>query len=238
LNESIDDSKDWKQSVTEIEPVKKRKRRFSADSANDLLFWGCHLAIVAISLGIMWVKFDGTNKALKDLLKAQSHEIDVVKSQALKAEQAAQEARNAEHTRNVQFSAASNTLQSVVEQVGMIQRSVEADLSKAVETNNLVLQAIDIAKAAALKSEIAASEAATKASIAAGAAGSAAGAASRAAATSSRTGTVVASKVVTTQDKRQLETEQRRLALKQQQLRQTIRTVKKQGPTLWQKITQ
>src|SRR5215510_16085033 len=102
LNESIDDSKDWKQSVTEIEPVKKRKRRFSADSANDLLFWGCHLAIVAISLGIMWVKFDGTNKALKDLLKAQSHEIDVVKSQALKAEQAAQEARNAEHTRNVQ----------------------------------------------------------------------------------------------------------------------------------------
>src|SRR6516164_9923304 len=49
----------------------RRKRRFSADTANDLLFWGCHLLIVSISLALMWIKVDGVTSALRNLIAAQ-----------------------------------------------------------------------------------------------------------------------------------------------------------------------
>src|SRR6516164_6186034 len=74
LNESIEDSNASKPSATVTEPVissSKRKRRFSTDTANDLLFWGCHLLIVGISLALMWIKVDGVTSALRNLIAAQ-----------------------------------------------------------------------------------------------------------------------------------------------------------------------
>ena len=233
MNESIDDSKDWKENVTGIEPtlepVKKRKRRFSTETANDLLFWGCHLAIVAISLGIMWVKFEANGKALEKLLKAQSHEIDLVRAQALKADEVAQTAQNAERQRSLAFTAAQRQIEALVAQTQGIEADVQASLAKANETNQLVLDATNLAKTAALKSEQAAQSAAGSAGVAAARAGAAA-------ATSGRTANVVATKVVTSSDKAKIEAQERVLAKKQTQLTRTIQRVKKQGPNWWDKL--
>lgn len=217
--------------MADEQPVQalRRKRRFSVESANDLLFWGCHLLIVAISLGIMWVKFDGTNKALEKLLKAQSHELDLVRGQALKADEVAQTAQNAERQRALAFYAAQHQIEMLVNQTHGIESDVKAALTKTNETNELVLQAINVAKAAALKSEQAAQSAAGSADIAASRAGAAA-------ATSGRTANVVASKVVTSDDKARIAREQQALAQKQKQLSKTIQRVKKQGPTFWDKL--
>ena len=179
----------------------------------------------------MWVKFEANGKALEKLLKAQSHEIDLVRGQALKADEMAQTAQNAERQRSLAFTAAQRQIELLVAQTKDIEADVKSALARTNETNQLVLDATNLAKAAALKSEQAAQSAAGNAGVAAARAGAAA-------ANSGRMANVVATKVVTTADKRQLQTQQRQLAQKQQQLKQTIRTVKKQGPTLWQKLTQ
>jgi hypothetical protein len=219
-------------SATAIEPAieaPKRKHRFSTDTANDLLFWGCHLLIVGISLGIMWVKIDGTNKALKELLKAQNNEIDIVKDQVLKADQAYEISRKAEEQRSLDVRTAQNTLTSLVTQVEANQQSIRSnqDSIKAIldtvgETNRLILKTIQQAELAALKSEQASENASTKATTAAKQSG--------------RTANVVATKVVTQSDKVQIQAQQKALAQKQQQLSKTISRVKKQGPTFWDKF--
>jgi len=213
----------------ELPPIRKRKRRFSSESVNDLLFWGAHLLVVAISLGIMWVRLDGTNRALEKLLKAQNHELDLVRGQTLKAEEMAQNARNTEYQRAIAFSAAQHQIESLVAQTQGIEADVKAALAKTNETNQLVLESINVAKAAALKSEQAAQSAAGSAGVAAARAGAAA-------ATSGRTANVVASKVVTSSDKAEIRAQQQALAQKQQQLSKTIRRVKKQGPTFWDRL--
>ena len=217
--------------MTQIETpaAQKRKRRFSPESANDLLFWGAHLCIVAISLGIMWVKFDRTNRALEKLLKAQSHELDVVRAQALKADEVAQTAQNAERQRSLAFTAAQRQIEALVAQTQGIDDDVKSALATTNDTNRLVLEAIQVAKTAAIKSEVAAESAAGSAGVAAARAGAAA-------ATSGRTASVVATKVVTSGDKAEIRAQQQALARKQQQLSKTIRRVKKQGPTFWDKL--
>jgi hypothetical protein len=200
--------------MSEAVKVKKR-RRFSSDSLNDLLFWGVQLCLLAIALAILWSKLDNTAAIMAALLRAQEREVEMVRRQALDQQAAAELARQAEHTRSIQFSTALRTLETV-------QADVKDTLAKTQETNGLVLQAIEVSKAAAL-------QAASKAS-------NAAGAAQQAAAASSRTGSVVASKVATTYDKRQVDAQKAALARKQAQLSRTIKQVKKNGPNLIQQI--
>src|SRR4029077_5340572 len=69
-----------------------KRRRFSADTANDLLFWGFHLCIVAISLAIVWTKIEATNDAMRKLLLAQQEELVLVRQQAQVAEEQAMKA--------------------------------------------------------------------------------------------------------------------------------------------------
>ena len=206
-----------------------RKRRFSADTVNDLLFWGCHLMIVAISLAIMWTKMEGTAQGLRTLLVAQNQELDLARAQALKADGSAQAARNAEHQRAIQVEAAAHTIDAVLTQVSEIQNDIKATLATANATNQLVLNAIEVTRAASQKSEEAARQASSNA-------GAAASRASVAAAASGRAVTVVKTRVVTSEDKLALQQQQRRLVQKQQQLSKTINRVKKNGPTLWDKL--
>jgi hypothetical protein len=232
LNESTGGSNGLSKSVRAVETkaeTPKRRRRFSTESANDLLFWGAHLAIVAISLGIMWVKFEANSKALEKLLKAQNREIDLVRAQALKADEVAQTAQNAERQRSLAFTAAQRQIEALVAQTQGIQTDVKSSLATANQTNQLVLDAISVAKAAALKSEEAAQSAAGNAGVAAARAGAAA-------ASSGRTANVVATKVVTQSDKAEIRAQQQALATKQRQLSNTIRRVKKTGPTFWDKL--
>jgi hypothetical protein len=214
----------------------RRKRRFSAESINDLLFWGVHLLIVAISLGIMWVKVDGLAKAMRTILAAENQQAKTLIKQAQEAEAATIRAQQAEHVRSIQFDAATRVLNGVLQQVGDIQADIKTTLAKTQETNQLVLAQSQATNQAALSSEQAATQAAGAAKNAAATAGNAAGAAYRAAALSSRTSNVVASKVVTSGAKEQLEAQQRALARKQAQLNRTIRNVKKNGPNLFQQI--
>lgn len=239
LNESTGDLKDSNsrnETTTEPVVVPKHKRRFSSDTANDLLFWGCHLLVVAVSLGIMWVKLDGMNRALKDLLRAQTAELEIAKGEVLKADQAYEAARKAETQRSVDVQEAQATLTALVRQVHDNQESIKRnqDSMKAIvdtvgQTNQLILKASQETESAAISS-------ARSAASAAGSAGVAAARAGAAAATSGRTASVVASKVVTQGDKARIQAQQQALAQKNRQLSRTIQRVKKTGPTFWDKL--
>jgi hypothetical protein len=213
----------------ELKEETKRKRRFSADTTNDLLFWGVHLSVIGLSLAIMWVKVDGIVMAMKRVIAAQEQELRMVQKQALQDEGAAQEARNAERQRNVQFQAAAGSLNVVLSQVSEIQGDIKKTLATATEINTRVLAQSEATKSAAIQAQSAAQNAA-------GAASGAAGAATRAAAASGHTATVVKTRVVTTEDKLALQAQEQRLVRKQQQLTKTINRVKKNGPTLWDKL--
>jgi hypothetical protein len=207
----------------------KRKRHFSQETANDLLFWGVHLCVVALSLAIMWVKIDGIVKSMKLVIAAQEQELRTVQKQAFQDLGAAQEARNAEHQRSLQFQAATGSLNVVLSQVSEIQGDIKKMLATATEINNRVLAQSEATKSAAIQAQSAAQNAA-------GAASGAAGAATRAAAASGHTATVVKTRVVTTEDKLALQAQEQKLAKKQQQLSKTINRVKKNGPTLWDRL--
>jgi len=68
------------------EPDLKR-RRFSTDTINDLLFWGAHLCIVAVSLAIIWYKIDRLSVAIRTLLDSQVQELVLVKRQVASVEE-------------------------------------------------------------------------------------------------------------------------------------------------------
>src|SRR5258707_3811212 len=55
-----------------------KKRRFSAESLNDLLFWGIHLFVIAVALAVVWYKIDKLPGAVGRLLNAQNEELTVV----------------------------------------------------------------------------------------------------------------------------------------------------------------
>jgi hypothetical protein len=194
------------------------------------------LAIVAISLGIMWLKVDGLAKAMRTILVAEDHQNQTLTEQARNAEATTVRAQQAERVRSIQFDASTKILDGVLRQVSDIQTDIKATLAKTNEINQLVLEQSQATKDAALKSQQAASVAAGAAQNAAQTAGSAAGAAYRAAATSKNTASTVATKVVTSSAKEQLQAQQLALARKQAQLNRTIRQVKKNGPTLIQKL--
>jgi hypothetical protein len=194
------------------------------------------LCIVAISLGIIWLKVDSLTKAIRQILVAEERANTLLAQQLRNAEAATVVAQQAERTRSIQLTAATNVMDGVMRQVTDIQSDIKQTLAKTLETNQVVLAQGELTKIAALHSEQAAQNAAGAANQAAATAGSAAGAAARAAATSNRTGNVVASKVVTAADKRSLEAQERALAAKQKQLVKTIKQVKKRGPTLLQQI--
>jgi len=214
-----------------LEPPKKR--RFSHESLNDLLFWGVQLLLVAISIAIIYSKLENTTAILRSLLEAQNKELEIAKAQAAKAdvlaEEARQAARDAARERLMAFQRAEQRVKDLVARVSDIQADVDESLKKSSETNQLVLEA-------AKESKQAADESRTEATKAAGIAGAARSAASQAAANSSRTSTVIASKVVTSQDKRSLKAQQAALAAKQQKLNQTIKRVKTQGPNVFDKL--
>jgi hypothetical protein len=184
----------------------------------------------------MWLKVDGLAKAMRTILIAEEGQNQTLTQQARKAEAATIQAQQAEHTRSIQFDAATKVLTGVLRQVTEIQSDIQTTLAKAEETNQLVLEQSQATKAAALESQLAASKAAGAAQSAATQSTGAANAAYRAAATSSHTAGVVSTKVVTTADRRALQAQQRALAAKSAQLSRTIRQVKKNGPTLIQQI--
>jgi hypothetical protein len=184
----------------------------------------------------MWVKMDGTNRALKELLKAQNAELEIAKGEIIKADKAYEAARAAEQQRSSDVRAAQATLTALVKEVHDNQASIKTNqdsIAAIVETvndtNQLILRSTRQTETAALQSERAAQSAAGSAGLAAARAGAAA-------ATSGRTANVVASKVVTQGDKAQIRAQQQALAKKQQQLSTTIRRVKKQGPSFWDKL--
>src|SRR5258707_12601563 len=59
-----------------------KKRRFSAESLNDLLFWGFHLFVIAVALAVVWYKIDKLSRAIGRLLHAQNQGPTVVRKKA------------------------------------------------------------------------------------------------------------------------------------------------------------
>jgi hypothetical protein len=218
--------------------VVKKKRRFSQDSINDLLFWGFHLFVVALSLAVVWTRIDKLTGAVNSLLTAQSQEIVLVQKQLKAAEDQTVQSREqtalskeqtafAKSQADVQTErvrAADATLKGVVDQVAQIQTDVTASLEQVRSINQQMLDANKRTAAAAEGAENAASNAASTSMRAANASASAR--------------SIVARKVVTTQAKEQLDREKAQLAAQQKKLRKVIRNTKLRGPTVFQKIFQ
>ena len=206
----------------EVHHAPLRKRRFSSESINDLLFWAVHLCVVAVALAIVWSKIDSTNQALGKLLRAQEEEVTLTRTQTAAAQEQLAFAKEFELKRSA-------AVASVLTSVGQIQADVNATLDQVREINKSMLELMRQSKAAA---EVAAQAGAA----AAGASSRAAGAASAAAGSSASTKAYIARKVVTTEDKAQILAQERALAAKKQQLNRTIKQVKKRGPTVWQQL--
>jgi hypothetical protein len=104
--------------LTAMEGQHHKKVRFSSDTLNDLLFWGAHLMVVAISLAIIWSKLDSTTRALLKIVDAQNQELSVTQEQAVSAKR---QAEQAEITRAIAAEEArqtKETLRSVLIQQG------------------------------------------------------------------------------------------------------------------------
>src|SRR4029077_722909 len=193
-NGLIKGSSDLMSNESKTSESPKKRKRFSSETANDLLFWGAHLMLVAISLGIMWTKVDSLTKAMKSILIAEERQNSTLANQAQEAMAATVRAQQAEHVRSIQFDASSKILDGVLRQVSDIQLDIKTTLAKTDEINQVVLAQSEATKAAALQSQQEAHNAAGAANVAAQTAGGAASAAARAAAASGRTSSVVASK--------------------------------------------
>jgi hypothetical protein len=53
---------------------------------NDLIFWGIQICIIAIALGIIWIRLDATGKVLVKLVSLQNDELVSVRKQTRDAE--------------------------------------------------------------------------------------------------------------------------------------------------------
>jgi hypothetical protein len=214
----------------------KKKRRFSFESINDLLFFGVQICLLAIGLAIVWSKIEQTNQAVVQLLKAQEQEITIAKQQASDADEQALQARAAERQRAVQLASTTQVLQGVLVRVSQVQNDITQTLEQIRTVNNNVLtvakSVLEVSEATKTASVQAASTA-ESASISAAAAHRAAGAA---AANTSATRALIRAKVATTADKRKILQEEAQLNAKQRQLSKTIVQVKKKGPTIWQQL--
>lgn len=61
--------------------------RFTSQTLNDLIFWGIHLCVVAIALGIVWIRLDATARVMTKLVQLQNDELALVKRQTESAEE-------------------------------------------------------------------------------------------------------------------------------------------------------
>jgi hypothetical protein len=206
--------------------------------ANDLLFWGFHLCIVAISLAIVWTKIEATNDALRKLLLAQQEELMLVRQQAQIAEAQAMKAQEKERTRAIQLTAATKIMDGVLERVNRIQDDITSSLEQGRTISQSVLAISHTVLDASNQSHAASIQAVNAASTAANAAAAARNAAGAAASQSSAAKAMVRSKVVTAQDKIRIQQEEAALAAKRQQLQKTIKQVKKNGPNWFQRTFQ
>ena len=215
----------------EQEPPEVKRRRFTADTINDLLFWGAHLCIVAVSLAIVWYKINSLSVAIGKLLDSQVQELVLVKRQVASVEEQtalfkAQEGQRVEQAKRNRL-AIDLMMTSMTEIQAAIRKNLE-------ETQGISGQFVEIAE----QSKQASLQAANASQGAINAAKSAENAAASAAARSSATKTLVTQKVVTTDDKLKLNEQERALAAKKAQLQKTIKQVKKNGPNLIQRIFQ
>jgi hypothetical protein len=206
-----------------------KKRRFSSEAANDLIFFAVQLCVLAIGLAIVWNRIEATNQAVLTLLKAQETEITIAKAQAADAHEQALQSRAAERTRATQLAETTLVLQGVLDRVSKVQGDITATLDQIRAINQSVLVVSEATKTASV-------QAAGTAQSAASAAAAAHNAAGAAAANSRATRALVRSKVATAQDKVRILREEAQLNAKQKKLDTTIRQVKQRGPTLWQRI--
>jgi hypothetical protein len=215
----------------EQEPPEVKRRRFTADTINDLLFWGAHLCIVAVSLAIVWYKIDKLNTAIRTLLDSQVQELVLVKRQVASVEEQTALFKAQEEQRAEQVKRNRVAIDLMMTNMTEIQAAIRKNLE---ETQGISGQFVEIAE----QSKAASLQAANASEGAINAAKSAENAAASAAARSSATKTLVTQKVVTTDDKRKLNEQERALAAKKAQLQKTIKQVKKNGPNLMQRIFQ
>jgi hypothetical protein len=214
----------------------KKRRRFSAESINDLLFWAVQICIMAIGLAIVWSRIEATNKAVLQLLKAQDQELVIVRQQANEAHEQALAARAAEQQRAIQLANATTLMNGVLERVSHVQDDITQTLEQmrninagVLSVSRTVLEVSEATKAASVQAASTAESAASSASAAHRAAGAAAS-------NSNATRALIRAKVATTADKRRILQEEAQLNAKQKQLAKTIKQVKKRGPTLLQQI--
>jgi predicted transglutaminase-like cysteine proteinase len=90
------------------------KKRFGADSVNDLIFWGLHLCVVAISLGVVWSKIDSTNRALLKVVAVQDRELVLVQEQTIAARHQAESAMVSQAQADEATRMTKDTLQNVL----------------------------------------------------------------------------------------------------------------------------
>jgi hypothetical protein len=226
-----------KDAETQAHPeAPKRKRRFSFESTNDLLFFGVQICLLAIGLAIVWARIEATNQVVVQLLKAQEQEITIARRQADDAHEQAVASRAAEHQRAIQLGTTTQVLQGVLERVSKVQDDITATLEQIRNINENVLTVSKSVLEVAETTKTASVQAASTAQSAASAAAAAHRAAGSAASNSSATRALVRSKVATTADKARILQEEAQLNAKQKKLNQTIRQVKKKGPTIWQQL--
>ena len=121
------------------------KRIFTTENINDLIYWGIHFFIVAISLTIVWTRINNTNVALSKLIIAQAEETKNQQAEVQRTKETLAailkqvsegllEARNdrteqlAIFTRMAQQSA--NDGQTIVSKIDDIQAEFDAKISK------------------------------------------------------------------------------------------------------------
>jgi hypothetical protein len=213
-----------------------KKKRFSSETANDLIFFAVQICILAIGLAIVWARIEATNQAVVQLLKAQEEEIIIARRQAADAHEQSLAARAAEHQRAIQLGTTTQVLQGVLERVSKVQDDITATLEQIRNINENVLTVSKSVLEVAETTKTASVQAAGTAQSAASAAAAAHRAAGSAASNSSATRALVRSKVATTADKARILQEEAQLNAKQKKLNQTIRQVKKKGPTIWQQL--
>jgi hypothetical protein len=109
--------------LPEIVHLEHKKRRFSQDTINDLLFWGVHFCVVAVALGFVWIKIDRLSVAIKVLYDAESTELQLVRDQAANSVRL-------EATKALQSQTVLDTQSAVLRQVLQVRKEVEEQLAK------------------------------------------------------------------------------------------------------------
>src|SRR5258708_3134591 len=146
LTDSLSNSKT---ETARPEPL-ARKKRFSSETANDLLFWGVHLCVVGIALAVVWTKIDSLTAAMRTLIALQNKEVELVQRQAHIAEVAAVNAQAAEHTRALQVTASIAVLDRIVGNVNAAQADIQKTPDTSSQTNELLVAHIQATQQATL----------------------------------------------------------------------------------------